>query len=61
MGLIEFGITVIVIALIAWVLNMVLNAVAPGHPPVMNQVIWAIAILIVLLKFLAVAGMHLKV
>lgn len=61
MGLVEFGITIVILALIGWVLNVALDHLAPGHPAVLNHLIWAVVILIALVRFVAVLGGQVKV
>ena len=61
MGLIEFGITIVIVALIGWVLIVALDHLAPSHPAVLNHLIWAVVVIIALVKFVALVGGQVKV
>ena len=55
--MIEFGIAIVILALIGWILNAALDHLAPGHPAVLNHLIWAVVVIIALAKFLALIGL----
>lgn len=56
MGFLEFGVFCLITLAIAWFLNWLLNTFIPSHPAVVNQIIWGLAILIIILKLAAAVG-----
>lgn len=56
MGLIELLITVVVIVLLGWLAIWVLGQLAPGHPAVIDRIIWVVVVLIVVLVLVRAFG-----
>jgi hypothetical protein len=55
-GLIELLITVVVVVLLGWLAIWVLGQLAPGHPPVIDRIIWVVVVLIVVLILVRAFG-----
>jgi hypothetical protein len=56
MGLIELLIYVVVVTLIGWLAIWVLGQVAPGHPAVIDRIIWVVVVLIIVLVLVRAFG-----
>ncbi len=54
--MIELLITVVVIVLIGWLAIWVLGQLAPGHPAVIDRIIWVVVVLIVVLVLVRAFG-----
>jgi hypothetical protein len=61
MGILEFGFFVIIAAVLGYVITVVLDWLAPGHPPVLNHLVWALVVLAVVVRFLSLLGAYAKV
>ena len=59
--MIEFGVTIVVLALVGWILNAALDHLAPGHPAILNHLIWAVVVIIALVRFIGLIGGHVRV
>jgi hypothetical protein len=57
MGLIELLIYVVVVTLIGWLAIWVLGQVAPGHPAVIDRIIWVVVVLIIVLVLVRAFGL----
>ena len=56
MGLIELLIYIVVVVLIGWLAIWVLGQLAPGHPAVIDKIIWVVVVLIVVLVLVRAFG-----
>jgi len=56
MGFIEFIVLCIIVLVIAWVGVLVLGKLVPGHPPIVDTLIWGVAILIIIVALLRAIG-----
>lgn len=57
MGLIEFILLCILVVAIAWIGCYALDNLLPGHPPIVNTIIWVVAIIIILTSLLRATGL----
>lgn len=48
MGIVEFFIFTFVVLVLAALCNWAIDTFAPGHPAIANQVIWGVAVVVVL-------------
>ena len=58
MGLVEFFILVFVCCLLAWGLCWLLAHFAPGTPPFVPFVVWAVACIIIVVALLRALGLY---
>jgi hypothetical protein len=58
MGLLELLIYVVVVVLIGWVAIWVLGQLAPGHPGIIDNIIWVVVVLIILLVVVRALGVY---
>ncbi len=58
MGLISFLIFAVIVLCIAAFFVWVLGRLAPGHPSILDNVIWVLAVVIVLLQLWQAVGGH---
>ena len=56
MGLIEFIILCVVTLVIAWGGVLVLGLVAPGHPAIIDRLIWGVAVIIIVFALVRATG-----
>jgi hypothetical protein len=56
MGLLAFVIFCFVVVLIAWAAVWCLNYFMPGHPVIVDRIIWGLSIFIIVFKLLQVTG-----
>lgn len=56
MGLMEFLILCLIAVGIAWVAVYALGALFPGHPAIVDKIIWGIALLIIIVALLQATG-----
>ena len=56
MGLIEFCILCVVVLVIAAIGNWAIDTFATGHPPLINKLIWGVAVAIILFALLQATG-----
>lgn len=57
MGFVEFLIMAGITVGIAYVAILVLGLLAPGHPALVDQLIWGVAILIIVMALLKATGL----
>ena len=57
MGLIEFLVFAVVVVIIGWVAVFVLGKLAPGHPGIIDNIIWCVVVLVVLLTLVQAMGL----
>lgn len=57
MGFLAFGIFCFITLAMAWIIIWVLGYFLPGHPALVDKIIWGIALLMIVLKLLAVTGL----
>jgi hypothetical protein len=58
MGLLEFGIFAVLVLVIAYLIVWVAGKLAPGHPAILDNVIWVLAVLIIVWQLAAALGLH---
>lgn len=58
MGLIEFFIIVVVCCFLAWAACWLVSRFAPGAPPFVPMVIWAVAIIIIVVTLAKALGLY---
>lgn len=56
MGLIELLITIVIIVAIGWLAIWVLAQLTPGHPAIIDNIIWVVVVLIVVLVLVRAFG-----
>ena len=56
MGLIELLIYIVVVVAIGWLAIWVLGQIAPGHPAVIDRIIWVVVVLIIVLVLVRAFG-----
>jgi len=56
MGLFEFLLVVVLVVFVCWLAVYAIGYIAPGHPAIMDKVIWGVGILIILMLFLQATG-----
>lgn len=57
MSLIAFLIFVLVAVLVAWVVIWILGQAAPGHPAIIDRIIWIVVVVIILFELLEATGL----
>jgi hypothetical protein len=57
MGLIEFLFLVVIVVLIGWVAIYALDTLAPGHPAIINRIIWLVVVLIIIWTLVTATGL----
>lgn len=57
MGLIEFLIYVVIVVLVGWVAVWVLGRLAPGHPAIIDNIIWVVVVLLIVLMLAQAVGL----
>ena len=57
MGLFAFLLTVVVIMFLCWLAVYAVGYLAPGHPAIVDKLIWGLGIVIVLVMFLQATGL----
>lgn len=57
MGVVEFFVLVVVVVLLAALAVWAIGYFAPSHPPIMDKVIWGVAVLIVLFALVNATGL----
>ena len=57
MGLIEFLVFAVVVAIVGWVAVFVLGKLAPGHPGIIDNIIWVVVVLVILLTLVRAMGL----
>ncbi|HXJ74205.1 MAG TPA: hypothetical protein VNM37_15250 [Candidatus Dormibacteraeota bacterium] len=56
MGLIELLLYIVVVALIGWLAIWVLGQLAPGHPGIIDNIIWVVVVLLIVLVLVRAFG-----
>jgi hypothetical protein len=56
MGLFEFLIIVVLVVFACWLAVYAIGYLAPGHPAIMDKIIWGVGIIIILVLFLQATG-----
>ncbi len=57
MSVIALFIYIVVVALIGWLAVWVLGMLAPGHPAIIDNVIWVIVVLVIAIVVLQALGL----
>jgi len=55
--MIHLLLTVVVIVLICWLAVWVLGQLAPGHPGIIDNIIWVVCVLLVILVLVSAFGL----
>lgn len=58
MGLLAFGIFCILVICIAYLIIWVAGKLAPNHPTFVDNVIWVLAVLIIVVMLAGALGLH---
>ncbi len=58
MGLLEFGVFCILVVGIAYFLCWVAGKLAPGHPAIVDNLIWVLAVIIIVFQLAGALGLH---
>lgn len=48
MGVIEFFVYIIVVVAVAWVTVWLINWFFPGHPAIIDKIVWGVAVVLIL-------------
>jgi hypothetical protein len=56
MGLIELLLYIVVVVLIGWLAIWVLSQLTPGHPAIIDRIIWVVVVLIIVLVLVRAFG-----
>jgi hypothetical protein len=56
MGLFEFLLIVVLVVFACWLAVYAIGYLAPGHPNIMDKLIWGVGIIIILWMFLGATG-----
>jgi hypothetical protein len=56
MGLLEFLLIVVIVVFACWLAVYAIGYLAPGHPAIMDKIIWGVGIIIILVLFLQATG-----
>lgn len=57
MGMGSFIFLCIIVVAIAWIGVWALNEFLPGHPPIVDKLIWGVAVLIILFNLFSALGL----
>lgn len=57
MGLIAFLIYVVIVVLFGWVAVWVIGKLAPGHPVIIDNIIWVVVVLLIVLMLVQATGL----
>lgn len=57
MGLFAFLITAVVVIFLCWLAVYAAGYLAPGHPAIVDKLLWGIGIMIILVLFLQATGL----
>ena len=58
MGLLAFGVFCLLTVCIAYLLVWVAGKLAPGHPSIVDNLIWVLAVLIIIFELAGALGLH---
>lgn len=58
MGLFAFGIFAVLTVIIAYALVWVADRLAPGHPAIVDNIIWVLAVIIIAFELAGALGLH---
>lgn len=58
MGFLELGVFILIVLVIAYFLIWVAGQLAPGHPAIIDNIIWVIAVIIIIWQLAAALGFH---
>lgn len=56
MGVIEFFVLVVIVVVLGWVAVWVLGKLAPGHPAIIDNIVWIVVVLIILVTLANAVG-----
>ena len=57
MGLIEFIIFCLIVCAIGWIGVWLLGYFVPGHPAIVDKIIWGLVIIMIILKLVQATGL----
>jgi hypothetical protein len=58
MGLLAFGVFAILVICIAYLIVWVAGKLAPGHPGIVDNIIWVLAVVIIVFELAGALGLH---
>lgn len=56
MSVISLFILIVVVVLLGWLLIWILGMLAPGHPGIIDNIIWVVVVLVVIFYLLSALG-----
>ncbi len=59
MGLVELFVYILVTAILGWLAIWVLGKLAPGHPAIIDNAIWVVVVLVIVVVVFQALGGHL--
>ncbi len=57
MGIVEFFILAVVVVLLGWLAVFALGKLAPGHPAMVDNIIWFVVVIVILVTLLSAMGL----
>lgn len=57
MGIVEFFILAVVVVILGWLAVFTLGKLAPGHPAMIDNIIWFVVVLVILVVLLQAMGL----
>lgn len=57
MGIVEFMVFVVVVVFIGWLAVWLLGRLAPGHPAIVDNVVWIIVVFIIVMTLANAVGL----
>jgi len=58
MGLLAFGVFCLITVGIAYFLVWILDRLLPGHPGIIDSIIWVLAVIIIVFQLAGALGLH---
>ncbi len=58
MGFLTLGLFIVLVVLIAYFLIWVLSQLAPGHPAIIDTLIWVLAVCLIVIQMAFALGLH---
>jgi hypothetical protein len=57
MGFLQFGVICVCVLVIAYIIIWLLGMLAPGHPGIIDNLVWVIAVIIILVALAGAVGL----
>jgi len=57
MGIVEFFVVTVIVVFLCWLAVTAANYLAPGHPAIVDKLLWAVGILVIVVLFLRATGL----